>query len=223
MIPEWLRRVIRLPSQKVAAFCKGRSRQSDEQFVVDCALLPDPAVTRVAIAVRRAVAAVGTVDPQFIRADDVYPGTLDVLPLWDSMSWLEFILALEEELGTRIDGRGTIQFPDPERVSVREMVAAVYQFLSTTPPEWIVRIAEQQQTKAPRRAVYDCLRKHRIPHPAASQQANGFRAGRQVTLPFQERERARTVVDELRSLGLVAEVVEPQIGKEERSHLVDRP
>jgi hypothetical protein len=82
------------------------------------------------------------------------------------------------------------------------------------PPEWIVQIAELQQSKAPRRAVYECLRKHRIPHPVASQQANGFRAGRQVQLPLQERERAQTMVAELRSLGLVAEVVEPTVEKE---------
>ena len=83
------------------------------------------------------------------------------------------------------------------------------------PPQWIIRIAELQQRKATRRAVYDCLRKHRIPHPLASQQANQFHAGLQVQLPLQERERALTVVDELRSLGLVAEVVEPTIGKEQ--------
>src|ERR1700683_1191482 len=31
------------------------------------------------------------------------------------------------------------------------------------PPEWVVCIAEQQQNKAARRAVYDCLRRHTIP------------------------------------------------------------
>lgn len=81
------------------------------------------------------------------------------------------------------------------------------------PPQWIIRIAELQQSKAPRRAIYDCLRKHRIPHPLASQHANQFRAGQRVQLSLQERERAQTVVDELRSLGLVAEVVEPTIEK----------
>jgi hypothetical protein len=129
MALEWFRRLIRLPWQKVALFCKGRARQSDEQFVADCSLPPGLDAARIAGAVRRAVAVVGTVDPEFIRADDTYPGTLDVLPLWDSMSWYEFVLALEDELGTRIDP-GAVHFPDPERVSVREMAAAVYHSLS---------------------------------------------------------------------------------------------
>ena len=83
----------------------------------------------------------------------------------------------------------------------------------TAPPEWKVCIAEQQQTKAPRRGVYDCLRKHRIPHPVASQKANGFHGGLQVDIPLQEKDRAQTIVDELRSLGLVAEVIEPVFEK----------
>jgi hypothetical protein len=78
------------------------------------------------------------------------------------------------------------------------------------PPEWLVRIAEKQQTKAQRRAFYDCLsRKHRIPHKVASPKAGEFKKGLKVEIPFQERQRAQTIVDDLRHLGLVAEVVEP--------------
>jgi hypothetical protein len=80
-------------------------------------------------------------------------------------------------------------------------------------PEWVVRIADHQQTKTPRRAVYDCLRKHRIPHPVASQKANGFHHGLHVEIPLQERQRAQAIVDHLRQLGLVAEVIEPVIDR----------
>jgi hypothetical protein len=131
MVFDWLRRVVRLPRQKVAAFCQGRSRQAEEQFVANCALPPEPEAARAAVAVRRAVADVGTVDPEFIFADDAYPGTLDVLPLWDSMSWYEFRLALEDRLGARIDWPEAVRVPNPERISVREMAAAVYQYLAS--------------------------------------------------------------------------------------------
>jgi acyl carrier protein len=131
MVFERLRRIIRLPHQKVAAFCRGRSTQADEQFVADCGLPPEPEAARIALAVRRAVAAVGSVDSAFIRVDDDYPGTLDVLPLWDSMSWYEFLVALEEQLGTPIDDPSALRVADPERVSVGELVIAVYQYLTT--------------------------------------------------------------------------------------------
>ena len=85
--------------------------------------------------------------------------------------------------------------------------------LDSPPSERKVCIAEQQQAKARRRAVYDCLRKHRIPHPVASEKANEFHAGFQVDIPLQEKDRAQTIVGELRSLGLVAEVIEPVFEK----------
>jgi hypothetical protein len=86
--------------------------------------------------------------------------------------------------------------------------------LDSPPSERKVCIGEQQQAKAPRRAVYDCLRKHRIPHPVASEKANGFHGGLQVDIPLQEKDRAQTMVDELRGLGLVAKVIEPVFEKQ---------
>jgi hypothetical protein len=43
----------------------------------------------------------------------------------------------------------------------------------------------------------------------ASPKAGEFKKGLKVEIPFQERQRAQTIVDDLRHLGLVAEVVEP--------------
>jgi hypothetical protein len=80
------------------------------------------------------------------------------------------------------------------------------------PLEWVVRIAQRQQGRAPRRAVYDAFRKHRIPHPAASPAANAFHAGTQVQIPLRDPRSARAVVDDLHALGLEAEVIEPEIG-----------
>jgi hypothetical protein len=81
------------------------------------------------------------------------------------------------------------------------------------PLEWVVRIAERQQGKAQRRAVHDALRRHRIPHPVANPAANTFQSGAQVRIPLRDPQPARAVVDDLRALGLEAEVIEPAIGK----------
>jgi hypothetical protein len=83
------------------------------------------------------------------------------------------------------------------------------------PRRWVVRIAEQQQTKAPRRALYDSLRKHRIPHALASQHAGEFCVGLQVNIQLKEQQRAQTVLDEVRSLDLVAEVIGPASERQE--------
>ena len=65
----------------------------------------DEDAERVALAVRRAVARVGLVDPLYIRADDRYPDELVVLPLWDSIDWLELIFTIEDELNLSISDK----------------------------------------------------------------------------------------------------------------------
>lgn len=103
VIRQHLLSVFGTKQQKVAAFCKDRVPQSDEQFICECGLPDDPEAARIGMAIRRAVANVGVVDHRFIRADDSYPDTLGVLPLWDSMDWLQFALEVEKELGDWID------------------------------------------------------------------------------------------------------------------------
>jgi hypothetical protein len=80
---EWLRRLFRKPEDKVAAFCRDREPQRDEEYVSSCVSGGAPDLSRVAIAVRRTVARVGRVEPEFIKADDVYPDQLETLPTWD--------------------------------------------------------------------------------------------------------------------------------------------
>jgi hypothetical protein len=110
--------------RKVAAFGEGGSEQSDDEFLAACGLPPDLEAARAALAVPRAVAAIGSVDTEFIRAEDAYPDQLGVLPLWDSIDWFAFTWELEERLGQRL--------PDPAKhpiaihVSVKQMAADVY-------------------------------------------------------------------------------------------------
>jgi hypothetical protein len=122
-------RVFKTAHCKVDDFRKGRTRQPDHEFLADCGVEPGTEMARIALAVRRAVAGIGLVDPLFVRAADSYPGTLELLPLWDSMDWVAFTMELEAELGQ--------QLPDPEKifvasqVSVRQMAADVYRIINS--------------------------------------------------------------------------------------------
>jgi len=118
--------IFKTAHHKVEEFRKGRSRQSDEQFVSECLLPSVPEARRIAIGVRRAVANIGLIDPLFIRASDRFPEELEILPLWDSMDWVALILELESELGQPIpqSWRCQLQF------TVRQLVESVYQELA---------------------------------------------------------------------------------------------
>jgi hypothetical protein len=54
---------------KVDEFRAGRTRQPDDEFLRECGLEPSTATAEIALAVRRAVAAVGLVDPLFVEED----------------------------------------------------------------------------------------------------------------------------------------------------------
>ena len=130
MVRKWLQWLCPNHWQQVADFCRGRSRQPDQQFLDECGLPPDdPEAARIALAVRRAVAQIGLIDSQFIRADDVYPDQLGALPLWDSMDWAAFTWALEDQLGQRFVEPGEVIAGD--RVSVKQMAADVYRILNS--------------------------------------------------------------------------------------------
>ena len=130
MVLKWLPRFCPDPEQQIATFCKGRVIQPDDEFVASCGLATDPEAARVALAVRRAVANVGSVESGYIVAADVYPDQLAMLPLWDSMDWVAFMMELEEQLGTRISDQEAERLFDPYRISVKEMVEGVRAMLA---------------------------------------------------------------------------------------------
>ena len=121
-------RIFKTAHSKVADFREGRIRQSDNDFLADCGLTPGTETAEVALAVRRAAAWVGLIDPPFIRADDSYPGTLEVLPLWDSMDWMSFVLLLEEELGQSFP-YDPGEFMKPRPLTVRDLADRARQLL----------------------------------------------------------------------------------------------
>ena len=92
----------RTADEKAADFAKDRERQTDEQFFSECGL-PDTAQTvRIALAVRRSVASVGAVEPEYIRTNDRYPEELAALSGWDSLDFLDWVFQLERELGNEV-------------------------------------------------------------------------------------------------------------------------
>ena len=141
----WLRRITcGIPEEQIARFCAGRSLQTDERFLLDSNLPANAATARIAIAVRRAVANIGTVDPQYIRPGDAYPDQLAVLPLWDSMDWFAFRMELEEQLGACFSDEEFDRLFDTTRasVTVKEMVEGVQRVLarraSATPDQGVI-------------------------------------------------------------------------------------
>jgi hypothetical protein len=83
---------------KVDHFKGDRVRWSDEQFLKECNNSPASDLARTAVAVRRCVADVGLIDSMFIRPNDCFPGNLDVLPLWESMDFIDLVLRIQDEL-----------------------------------------------------------------------------------------------------------------------------
>jgi hypothetical protein len=116
----------------VEDFCTGRTRQPDDQFLGDCGIAPGSETARIALAVRRAVAGIGLVDPLFVRQADSYPGTLEML-LWDSMDWLSLLFEIERELGQRVRWEAGDIVANSERLTVNGMVAGVQELLAQTP------------------------------------------------------------------------------------------
>ena len=115
---------------KVERFCEGRIPQSDDDFLRDCEIAPNTEAARIAVAARRAVAETGSVDPLFIRADDNAPGgTLDVLPVWDSMDFLTLIFALEKHLDQRAPGSTTDCLPQSLPFTVRKFAERIIELI----------------------------------------------------------------------------------------------
>ncbi len=119
-------KLFRTAHQKVDGFCEGRRRQSDADFVRECGMEANEEGARVAVAVRRAAARVGLVDSAFVHAADRYPDDLGVLPLWDSMDWIELIMRLEGELQIEIPDRVAERLVDVRGFTIRELVEGVY-------------------------------------------------------------------------------------------------
>jgi acyl carrier protein len=127
-------RLLKSSHAKVAEFKKGRDRQSDEEFLRELGVGDGAEEREVALAVRRAIASVGLVDPLYIRADDRERDELSMLPLWDSMDWVSLLLELEAELKLSIPDKAAAQIKITDfsvRSCVRDTLAVVRHLRAT--------------------------------------------------------------------------------------------
>jgi acyl carrier protein len=135
----WLREMFRrVPDkERVAQFCAGRSPESDDVFLSDLGPTIDPETQRIALAVRKAVGRVGSVGAEWIRASDAYPDQLSLLPIWESMDWVIFVMELEEALDTQFTDRELERVRVVPRVTVAELVAGIRQVLAARKVDYI--------------------------------------------------------------------------------------
>jgi acyl carrier protein len=109
---------------KVERFRSNRTRQVDEDFLAECEIIPGSDRARIALGVRRCVADAGLIDSAFIRPTDRFPDDLGVLPLWDSMDFLDLVIRLERELNISFESHeGGKVFKVP--FNVRELINRV--------------------------------------------------------------------------------------------------
>jgi hypothetical protein len=101
---EWFRNQRRRSEErKLEKFCIGRQPQTDSEFIKHCSLPEGTKEAAIALAVRRAVAKTGRfwsegISSDYIVVSDNYPGTLEALPVWESMDWVEFLMQLEDAI-----------------------------------------------------------------------------------------------------------------------------
>ncbi len=110
MVFGWLRERVRIRTkQKIDKFCQDHTPQADLDFLADCGISENTEAARIALGVRRAVAKCGCIEPAFVATNDDYPGSLEVLPFWDSIDVFGFLLELENEIGVRLSKKDITQ------------------------------------------------------------------------------------------------------------------
>ena len=87
---------------EVIARIQRRTPQTLDTFICDCGLAPSDRVRRIADTARKSLTVAGAFQDDQIRAEDAYPGTLEVLPGWDSLDFVEWQMEFEELLGQAV-------------------------------------------------------------------------------------------------------------------------
>lgn len=108
--------------EKAAEFAAARSPQADHEFVADCGIPDTLDACTVALTVRRAVAEMLMLDPQFLRASD--REVVELRTLWDSIDFLEWVMNTEKALNVRLPDKAFKALP--RDYTVRDLVVCVY-------------------------------------------------------------------------------------------------
>jgi acyl carrier protein len=116
--------------RKVLEFTGGRVTLSDEDFLRECGLAARDDRGEVALAVRRVVAKLGKIDSLMIRPSDRWPDELGMLPFWDSIDFLHFVLSVEDELKCRIVGGSRDLIAEDEPITVAYLARRIFEMRS---------------------------------------------------------------------------------------------
>lgn len=81
---------------------RDRPRTSDHDFLSSCEIPEEPLPVEVALAVRKAIAELGTVSSETIRPVDTFAHDLAQLPFWDSLDWMDLVLGIEEKFDGKV-------------------------------------------------------------------------------------------------------------------------
>lgn len=101
-------------------FVERNPAQSDDDFISICFISPSDKAQKVALAIRSAIAKLGEIDREFIRAEICFE-ELDALPFWDlcgdaGFNTSRFVEAIESELGCKFTEKqlelATVRDPD---------------------------------------------------------------------------------------------------------------
>jgi len=121
--------------EKAEAFTSEKRPRSDEEFLAGCGLPDNDGARHVALGVRRVIAKLGKVEPQYIHHDAPFAGEINLLHFWDSLDQVEVVLTLEDELGVSIPNGQAEMIRDPEfdktGLTVRDFVGDVYRTVAS--------------------------------------------------------------------------------------------
>ncbi|MCH8840917.1 MAG: acyl carrier protein [Planctomycetes bacterium] len=107
-------------------FLESCTRQSKQDFLTACELTSESANN--ALKVRDAIANLGGVDAEYVRAEHTFMGDLIHFDFWGSLDSVGVVLELEKCLGIVITDEVAAQIPDPEAIpgfTVAEFVRSV--------------------------------------------------------------------------------------------------
>ena len=123
-----------LKARQAARFKEGRRPQTDDEFVARCGFEPDGTAAVLVLAVRRVIGECGSVDPAYIRDDDLWPEDLGKLDFWDSIDFLHFVFSVERATGIKFRRDEDMQDFFDSGFSVSELIRRVVDKLEGAKP-----------------------------------------------------------------------------------------
>ncbi|MAT73082.1 MAG: hypothetical protein CMJ58_26660 [Planctomycetaceae bacterium] len=114
--------------QRIAEFRSTHERQAADEFVRRCNLPEHPHAGAIALAVRTAIAELGSIESDYVRADSSLDDDLITLSFWGSLDTIAVVLELEQHRGVKIsdDEAQRIRHPEFSSMIVADFVRAVF-------------------------------------------------------------------------------------------------